>query len=256
MSDNYKKEIEKHAKDYFKNLGIGLPEHMIGRTISYFEFHLSKEGLVDTGEYEICHSDLLDVPRSLIVDIEDLAFGVARIYGTRVLKFVKYGDKKVSYYIGYVGYRGDVHACMISLKKLIKIAKDIKKEYTKSLRKGLKKQTREDKISDFMYEWVENLSNNLGSTALTGDDYSEHDEYIEKTFTDTEKEYFNITKNLSNFAEILIELTEENKNATNQEAMELFESRYGKSLKEVLKRGDYLQHVSLLTKWNPLKDMQ
>lgn len=58
--------------------------------------------------------------------------------------------------------------------------KILRKSIQNHLEKVLKKQTREDKISDFMYEWVENLSNNLGSTALTGDDYSEHDEYIEK----------------------------------------------------------------------------
>lgn len=255
MVNNYKKEIEKHAQKYFKNLHIGLPEPMIGRTISFFEFHLSKEDLVDTGDDKICHSDLLSVPNSLIVDIEDLAFGIARIYGTKVLKFIKYGDKKVSYYISYVGYKGDVHACIVSLKKLINLAKEIRKKYKDSLRKGLKAETRENKISDFMYDWVENLSDNLGSTALNGDDYSEHDEYIEKTFTDTDKRYQETTKDLANFAEVLVELTDKNKEATNQEAIDLFSDRYGKSLKSVLEECNSLKDKVLLAEWHSYKDL-
>ena len=52
MSDNYKEEIENHAKEYFGDLHISMPEEMIGTTISLFEFHLSKEGLVDNDDYE------------------------------------------------------------------------------------------------------------------------------------------------------------------------------------------------------------
>ena len=59
INNNYKQKIEDHAVSYFSNLHVGLPPGMSARTISFFEFSLSKMGLDDEDQYNIYHSPLL-----------------------------------------------------------------------------------------------------------------------------------------------------------------------------------------------------
>ena len=56
-----------------------MPPQMIAKTISFFEFSLSKEGLVDDVDYEITHCNFIQLPKYLLSDIEPVVYGVASI---------------------------------------------------------------------------------------------------------------------------------------------------------------------------------
>ena len=247
MDDKYKKEIEKHAKDYFKDLHLGMPPSMIARTISFFEFHLSKEEFFhDLDDDVICHSDLLKVPFSLMVDIQDLALGISRIYGNKAVKFIQYdNEEKTTHYFSFVGYKADVHASLVSLKKLMNMTKQARTEYAKTLSKRFKPENKKKKVDDFIYGWVEDLFNNLSPTALTGDDYTEYDKYVDETFT----KHSEFTKYIED-AQSFFEIIANNPEVTGKEALDMFEAKHGYSIQKVSEKREKLSNIPLLQEWS------
>jgi len=131
IDKTYKQRIEDHAIKYFADLHIGMPPSMIATTISYFEFSLYKEGLDDEEEFDITHSKLFSVPSGWITDLESIAFGIANIYGNKVIKLLETKKGKACFSLAFVGYKHDVHASHISLKKLFGFAKEAKKNTEK-----------------------------------------------------------------------------------------------------------------------------
>lgn len=76
---DYQKQIEKHATEYFKTLSVGMPPFLMGRTISFFEFSLSKKVLLSDGDTDVTHSKQLIVPIKWIADIGTFAVRIAHI---------------------------------------------------------------------------------------------------------------------------------------------------------------------------------
>ena len=92
---DYQKQIEVHAVEYFNTLNVSMPPFLMGRTISFFEFSLSKKGLVDN-DIEITHSKKLLVYPKWRIDIRNFAVRIAHIYGTKHIELINH-EKKHEY---------------------------------------------------------------------------------------------------------------------------------------------------------------
>ena len=243
---DYKKQIEVHAIDYFKDLHVGMPPRMIARTISFFEFSLSKEELVDNDDDEITHSEAMPFSIDWLIDLKPIFFGVASIYGTRPIKLFTSKAEPDKYSISYVGYNGDVHACYVSLKKLFGFAKEIRQQYIDSLNKRMKDSTKKERADEFMYDWIEEMASYLRPTALTGDDFSHLDEYIANTFR-TMEERRQCDKLVVDFLRIIEKGDDK---MTCKDVMDRYLEKTGHSLKELQQQNEELESVPLLEEWS------
>lgn len=170
---SYKKQIEKHADEYFKGLGIGMHQGLIGRTISFFEFSLSTNGLLE--DDDITHSQKLVIPVEWAKDIQTLAVRVANIYGVKHIELVNY-KRGHEYSFAFVGYKGDIHACYVSLKKLFEMVKDVRQAFINSKSKRMKPENKKKHADEFMDGWISTMAFYLRPTALTSDDYRDINE--------------------------------------------------------------------------------
>lgn len=245
IDNNYKQKIEDHSVSYFANLHIGLPPGMISRTLSFFEFSLSKMGLDDEDQCDIHHSPLLPMSHRWALDLEDAALGIARIYGHKVIKVRKTIQDKTRYSFCFVGYKHGVHASYVSLIKLFELAKEVKKQYKKSLDKSLKKKEIKEDIEDFMYDWLEQLAEGLSPTAICGDYTDEIDAYI-KTAFHTQKECSELEQCLINFATLLAKAES---GSTNGDIMKQYQQKYGHSLKSVVEKQKILNDATIMMDW-------
>lgn len=225
---NYKEKIEDHAVEYFKDLHICMPPQMIAKTISFFEFSLSKEGLVDDGDYEITHCNFIQLPKYLLSDIEPVVYGVASIYGSKPIKLYDKNSKQ-PFVFSFVGYKGDVHACYVSLIKLVEFIKDVRKAFISSITEDTGSKPKKSEADAYMYHWREQLSSNLAPTAMTGDDYSEHKKYIAENFrTKIDDDIEN--KELQKMVNVIRSCDE---GITCQEFSEVYHKKTGKTLFEL-----------------------
>ncbi|MDC0535500.1 hypothetical protein OAO18_06790 [Francisellaceae bacterium] len=245
VNNDYKQAIEAHAISYFSDLHAELPPALMASTISYFEFSLSKIGLEDEAEHDIHHSPLLPMSTNWLCDFENIAFGIARIYGHKVIKVRKTIQDKIRYSFCFVGYKHGVHASYISLIKLFELAKEAKKKVKKSLDQNLKKKEIKEETEDFMYDWLEQLTENLSPTAICGDYSDEIDTYIKRTFH-TQQEFSESEQCLINFASLLAKAKE---GSTNREVMDLYQKKYGHSLESVVEKQKILNDATILVDW-------
>lgn len=243
--NNYKQSIEDQAAQYFKQLDARLPPSSIGRTLSHFEFALSKIGLDDEEEFDIHHSPLVPMSISWLHDLEDSAFCIARVYGHKVIKVRKTIKDKTRYSFCFVGYKHGVHASYISLMKLFELAKEVKKAHKKPLGQNLKKKEIKFEVDDFMYDWLEELSEGLAPTAICGDYSDEINAYIKKTFH-TQQECSELEQCLLNFAGLIAKAKPD---STNADVMNQYQEKYGHSLKSVVEKQKILNDATILLDW-------
>jgi hypothetical protein len=240
---DYKKQIEKHAVEYLHDLDAGKPPFIIGRTISFFECSLSKKGLLED-DMEVTHSEKLLVPGEWISNIISLAVRIAKVYETKHIELINNKEKK--YYFAFVGGKSDVHACYVSLKKLLQIAKDVRQEFIHSRNKRMKPENKENRADEFMDEWIENMGANIRSTALTRDNYDDLNKYIAENFhTTKELEDYELTT--INFLKILFESDE--KTATVGDIRELYNEKYGDDFNKRAEMFKELVDQDLLIEW-------
>lgn len=229
VEKNYKEKIEDHAVEYFKDLHIYMPPQMIAKTISFFEFSLSKEGLVDDVDYEITHCNFIQLPKYLLIDIEPVVYGVASIYGSKPIKLYDKNSKQ-PFVFSFVGYKGDVHACYVSLIKLVEFIQDIRKAFIASVTEDTGSKPKKSAVDDYMYQWIEQLSSNLAPTAITGDDDSEFKQYIAENFRTKIDDDID-SKELQNIVNILRSCDED---ITCQEFSDLYHKKTGKNFFELV----------------------
>ena len=246
IDKTYKQKIEDHAIKYFADLHIGMPPSMIATTISYFEFSLHKEGLEDEDEFDVTHSKLFSVPSGWISDLESIAFGIANIYGNKIIKLLETKKDKPCFSLAFVGYKHDVHASYVSLIKLFEFAKEAKKEYRKTLDSKLKPREKKEATDDFMYDWLEGLAQGLSPTALTGDDYTDINEYIKNTFH-TQDDQRDCEVGILNFLKMV---SKADKGTTNKEVMDKYFKKYGQQISDLLEKYEALEDAPMLIEWS------
>jgi hypothetical protein len=242
---DYRLQIENHSVEYFKNLHIGMLPEMIGRTVSFFEYSLSKEGLVDSDpDAEITHSEMLNVPVDWIINFNKLAVRIAHLYGTKHIEFKNHSED-LKYYFAFVGYKGEVHACYVSLKLLLNLYKECRQTFIDSRRKNMKPENKEKKADEYMTDWSEKLEESLCSTAFGEYDYDEINDYIAENFR-TEDEFDALLKDASLFFELLYNAKE---NTIIENVIQKYKKKYKKDFTQIKERLDYLREQYLLTDW-------
>ena len=244
--ENYKELIKKEADLYFKDINSKSSTTSIAAEMSSFEFHLSQKDLVENFyDDQTTHSKPISLSDEWIFDSEPLAIGVARIYGVYLVKLLHIDKRKYSF--SFIGDRCDVYACYICFKKLLKLAKQVKKDYKASLKNTLKPKIIKSKVEDYLFDWIEEVSSGLGSNAIIGDNYTRHNEYISNNFV-AEKDYTECRNGLFNFGQVLLSVNATS--TTNQEAMDKYEQKYGHPIKEIVDKFKVMQPVPVVVKSN------
>ncbi|WP_192485312.1 MULTISPECIES: DUF7168 domain-containing protein [Cysteiniphilum] len=245
VEKSYKQKIEEHAVNYFKDLHCCMPPQMIARTISFFEFSLSKEGLVDNGDDEIVHSDFIKISKSLATDLKPVVLGVASIYGTKPLKIHNKGSKP-SYAFSFVGYQGDAHACYVSLNKLIEFIKEVRKEYIASTIEEVNIAPKQREVNGFVHNWIAQLSSHLNPTALTGDNFERINQYISKHFKTSDDEH-QYNKDILKLLQLFAKATDQE--MTGKEFAEHYHKKTGQTIEQLAERENKLNGLPLIVNW-------
>jgi hypothetical protein len=182
---------------------------------------------------------------NFLIDIEDIIFAVARIYGTKSIKLINYSGNKIKYSVTYVGYKYETHACYVTLKKAIEFAKEAKKQIRVSIDKDLSKKEQSYEAADLFMDWVEDFAGSLHPTALTREIFDDIEEYIDTQFSN-HSEYLACQKLMLEFVKLL---TEADPKSTNRKVMDLFYEKHGITLEDLDAKFRALGECDLALDW-------